>query len=163
VPTNADAWWKGPGPHPGLPKKTGTLIYNPTPYGDGHDESVLLAGSGLTDWIKLWASTSGGSLTPDTILPPLAQVILRTHTWCQTCSMFALHQPDVGHSPAEQVQACIQDPLKRWSARPRTHRFGSTLLPASFAQRTSALRTASAWLAPLAVWWTLPPTCATRA
>jgi hypothetical protein len=32
--------------------------------------------------------------------------------------MFALHQPDVGVSPTEQVQACIQDPLKRWVGPP---------------------------------------------
>jgi len=109
VPTNGDAWVSS----------GGKLEFNASlPYGDTSDEVITLPGSSIAGWLQGWANKGTvTTLNRDDLFLSLAEVI-RGHSWCEVCDLFALHQPDVGPSARDRMTACTASPLAAWVGAP---------------------------------------------
>ncbi|MDX2054380.1 MAG: hypothetical protein SFV15_18410 [Polyangiaceae bacterium] len=113
VPTTGDAWVS----------RGGKLGFNgwgfpEVFYGDTSDEVISLPGNSIASWLQGWAhKQTVTTLNRDDFFSSLREVI-RGHSWCEICDLFALHQPDVGPSARERMTACAASPLATWVGVP---------------------------------------------
>ncbi len=70
------------------------ILFTPAAYGDAGDESVVMGGPRLQDFVAGFVERTGGAVDFDIedYESGLVDAIALDHTWCQACELFAQHE-----------------------------------------------------------------------